>query len=404
MRPKRIAVLTTGRQDYGILHTLCRVLHEAPDFALLLIVGGMHLSLPFGQTIREIEADGLPICEKVETLPSSDSRVAAAQSAGLMTLLMAGVLERQQPDLLMLVGDRYETLAAALAATLMKVPIGHLHGGEESEGAIDNGMRHALTKLSHLHFVSNTLHAQRILQMGENPDRVFVVGAPGLDAIRKMSFLTRTEIEAEFGFPLTPPILVVTYHPTTLTESSSQEEINTVLDALSGFDGSVVFTLPNADPENGPIREAVLQFVHDHPKAHAFEALGAQRYWSLLRHANVMLGNSSSGLIETPLFELPTINVGERQKGRLRGANVIDVPVDTRAISEALHCALSPSFVASLRGMESPYGDGSATARIMALLRPLSLSTALLRKRFHMCTDMAWDLQALSASIAPLQV
>lgn len=379
---KRIAVLTTGRQDYGILRFLCQALDAASDFELSLIVGGMHLSPIFGQTIREIEEDGLPICEKIDVLSASDSNVAAAQSAGLMTLLMAGALERQRPTLLIVMGDRYETLAAATAATLMKVPVAHLQGGEETEGAIDNSMRHAITKLGHLHFVSNTLHAQRVLQMGEEAGRVFVVGAPGLDAIRKTTLLTRAELETEVGTPLTPPVLVVTYHPTTLASVSSREEIDAVLDALSTFDGTVIFTLPNADPENGVIRKAILEFVEMHPRAHAFDALGSRRYLSFLKQADAVLGNSSSGLIETPLFELPTVNVGDRQKGRMRGINVIDVPPDTLAIGKSLFCALSPAFRESLRGMESPYGDGRAVERIVALLRQVSFTPALLRKRF----------------------
>jgi UDP-hydrolysing UDP-N-acetyl-D-glucosamine 2-epimerase len=357
---KRLGVLTTGRQDYGILRSTLLMLSSDPRFELLLYVGGMHLLAGHGDSVREIEADGLSITRQLRL----DSQGSANQAAEMVTGLSAALRE-DRPEALLLVGDRSETAAAGLAAVLSQVPIVHLHGGEETEGAVDNVLRHALTKMSNLHLVSHPLHARRIVQMGEAASNVHLVGAPGLDALRREAMADRATLQRALGIALEPPVVVVTFHPTTL--GHPEQEVRELVAAMGDVPATYVITLPNNDDGADRVRAALSGFCNATGRATAVESLGPL-YFPLLAQANAVLGNSSSALIEAPIFELPSVNVGERQTGRLRGDNVIDVPAERTAIAAGLARALDPAFRASLRGMASPFGDGRSAPRIVELL------------------------------------
>jgi UDP-hydrolysing UDP-N-acetyl-D-glucosamine 2-epimerase len=362
----RLAVLTTGRQDWGALRALCLRLREHPAFELALWVGGMHLSARFGDTVRLVEEDGLAAAERLHWLSDgSDVPSAAAQAAEALRLV-AGAIERRRPDALLVMGDRFETLAAGLAATLAAVPIVHLSGGEETEGAFDNQLRHALTKLSHLHLVGNEDSAARVRALGEDPTTVHVVGDPLLDNLHRPDLAGRRELEAFVSGPLAAPLVVVTLHPCTLGADPAAEA-RAVAAALDAVPATYVVTRPNADPGHERIT-AVWEAAGRKPRRYHVEALGDRRYWGLLRLADAMLGNSSSGIVEAPAIGLPAVNVGDRQKGRLRGANVVDVPPEAGPVAAALRSALDPRFRDSLRGLPSPYGDGHSTERIVGVL------------------------------------
>jgi UDP-hydrolysing UDP-N-acetyl-D-glucosamine 2-epimerase len=350
---RRVAVLTSGRQDFGILRSTCRALAADARFELQLIVTGMHLE--HGSTVDEdLPARRLDI-----------TRADAAAGAAAMLELLPPLLRELQPEALMLVGDRSETAAAALAATLARVPLIHLHGGEESEGAIDNVLRHAITKMSHLHLVSNEEHARRVRQMGE--ENVHVVGAPGLDNLFRTDLPDRAELEQHLGIALAAPLVAVTFHPTTLG-GAPEDEVAALIAAMRAVPATYVVTLPNNDDGARAIREALLALARTQPSVVAVQALGERRYFGLLKLADAVLGNSSSAIIEAPAVGLPAVNVGDRQRGRARGANVIDVACDGDAIAAALRRALDPRFRESLAGAPSPFGDGRSAARIVELL------------------------------------
>lgn len=364
---RSIAILTTGRQDWGILRSTCRLLAADPRFDVRLIVGGMHCAKRFGLTRRLIAEEGLEACEILDWISDSGDASCQAQ-AGAAVRMMGDALQRQRPDALMLAGDRYETAAAALAAVLVRVPIVHLHGGEETEGAVDNVMRHAITKLSHLHLVSHARHARRVVALGENPASVHVVGAPGLDNLHRADLACRQELEACLDIALDPPVVLVTLHPTTLADQPPDCEVESVCAAMDAIGATYVITLPNADPGNERIRQRLVA-AGKHRRRVVCEALGERRYWGLMRLADAMLGNSSSALVEAPALGLPAVNVGPRQKGRLRGANVIDAAPEASAAAEALRAALSPEFRDRARRAPAPFGDGRSGQRIVEILR-----------------------------------
>lgn len=361
----RLAVLSTGRQDWGILRSTCLALRDAPAFDLRLMVGGMHCSERFGHTVDAVRADGFAPCETLTWIPD-DRPSSAHEQAGTALAAIGAALERQQPDALFLVGDRFETAGAALAATLVALPIVHVHGGEESEGAFDNNFRHAITKLSHLHLVSHPAHRDRVIAMGEDPDSVHVVGAPGLDNAHRSDLPARAELEEGLGLKLESPVVIVTLHPATLGGDPGREA-RAVAAALDAVEATYVITMPNTDPGHEAIRE-VLTSAGRRPRRVAVDALGARRYWGMLRLADAVLGNSSSGLIEAPVLDVPAVNVGERERGRLRGPSVIDAPADPGAIVAALRRALDPRFRAGLLGTASLFGDGRAAERIRDVL------------------------------------
>jgi UDP-N-acetylglucosamine 2-epimerase (non-hydrolysing) len=361
----RLAVLTSGRQDWGILRSTCLILRDDPRFELRLIVGGMHCLERFGRTELQIAAEGFQLAERLDWM--SDGASAAGQ-AGRAVGAVGGALGRQDPDALLLVGDRFETAAAALAATLERVPIVHLHGGEETAGAFDDPLRNAVTKLSHLHLVSHPDHARRVMGMGESPDTVHVVGAPGLDNLHRTDLPTRAELERELGISLRPPVILVTLHPATLApDGASAGEVAAIVGAMDRVAATYVITLPNNDPGEEPLREALVDAARGDRRV-AVEALGERRFWGMLRVSDAILGNSSSALIEAPALGLPAVNVGDRQRGRIRGDNVIDVVGRADSVEAALREALAPATRRRLAGAVSPFGDGRSAPRIIDIL------------------------------------
>ncbi|MBF0425878.1 MAG: UDP-N-acetylglucosamine 2-epimerase (hydrolyzing) [Magnetococcales bacterium] len=381
---RTICVVTGSRAEYGHLYWVMREIRDHPQLRLQVVVTGMHVSPEFGMTIREIERDGFAIDGRVEMLLSADSPVAIAKSLGLGVIGFADVLDRLRPDLLLVLGDRFEALAAVAAALPARIPVAHIHGGEGSEGVMDEAIRHTLTKMSHLHFTAAAPYRQRVIQLGEDPGRVFVVGTPGLDHVTRTPLLDRETWQQETGFQLGSTNILVTYHPVTLSTEGPETAIDAILTALETFpEARILFTRANADTAGRVIQERIDAWVAAHPRqAMTVTSLGTVRYLSALRHMEIMLGNSSSALIEAPCFGMPAINLGDRQRGRLRAPSVIDCAEDTLAIVQALRRGLDPAFRQGLEAMVPPYGQGDAARRIVATLADFPLA-GILKKQFH---------------------
>ena len=374
---RKIAVVTGTRAEYGLLYWVIKKIHKAPELELQLIVTGMHLSPEFGLTVREIEKGGFPIVERVEMLLSSDTEVAIATSMGLGMIGFANTYDRLKPDIVLVLGDRFEISAAVSAAVPFGIPVAHIHGGESTEGVMDELFRHAITKMSHIHFPSTQKYADRVVQMGERPENIFCFGAPGLDSIHSLQLLKKQELANELKLPVEKPWGIMTYHPVTYKNNSDINQFEVILDMVGKFSEIYwIFTLPNADTGSRKIIEQIEAFVHNNSEiACLFNSLGQLRYLSLLKNASLMIGNSSSGIIEAPSFELPVVNIGDRQKGRIRAANVIDVPVcEQDEIEKAINKAVSKDFRDSITGLENPYGTGNASEKIVEILRTVSLS------------------------------
>ena len=385
MSKRKICVVTGTRAEYGLLYWLLREIEADEALDLQLAVTGMHLAPEFGMTVEAIEADGFSVDERVEMLLSSDTPVGIAKSIGLGVIGFADAFARLRPDLVVVLGDRFEILAAAQAALVARIPIAHLHGGETTEGAFDEAIRHSITKMAHLHFVAAEPYRRRVIQLGEDPERVFNVGSPGLDHVRRTPRLDRNEVEELLGFGLDAPLFVVTYHPATLSGRPATESLDELFCALLRFpEARFVFTKSNADTGGRAINRAIDAFVRAHPDhARAFAAMGLPRYLSTLALADVVVGNSSSGLTEAPAVGVPTVNVGDRQKGRLRAASVIDCGESETEIAEAIETALSPAFRERIEGQELPYGVGEASPAVCHALRDVELGGALLQKHFY---------------------
>jgi len=386
---RRVAVVTTSRADYSHLYWPLRLLAEDARVELRLIVMGAHLSPEFGATIHEIEKDGFAIAARIECLLSSDSDVGMAKTIGLATLSLSDVLGEMRPDILLLIADRYEMLAPAAVALALRIPIAHIEGGEISEGAIDDAVRNALTKMAHLHFTSTFAARDRIISMGEEPWRATRAGAPSLDHLRKSNLLSREEVAAKLNVQLEGSAMVIAYHPVTLA-MDSLEEADELFAALGSVNSQLIFCYPNADAGSRALIERTTAFLAKRGNGKLFVNLDAVTYWSLLRQAQVFLGNSSSGIMETASFAVPTVNIGERQRGRERAANVIDAPANREAVLSAIALARSSKFRESLRGMTNPYGDGTASEKIVDVLTSAPLGRELLAKK-------AWRLKAESA-------
>ncbi len=378
-----IGVVTVARSDYGIYQSVLRRIQADPDLGLHLIVSGMHLSAEFGSTVKTIEADGYPIGDRIEMLLSSDSPEGIARSMGLGTMGMAQAYARHRPDILVVLGDRFEMHAAAVAALPFKIPVAHIHGGELTEGAIDDALRHSLTKLSHLHFVSTQEYCDRVVQLGEEPWRVVISGAPGLDNLKETKLLSKAELAKRLDFPIDHPPLLVTFHPVTLEYEETSRQIGELLAALSRFDLPIVFTLPNADTGGRVISPMFAEFVKGRSSARIVDNLGTEAYFSLMAIGAAMLGNSSSGIIEAPSFKLPVVNIGTRQQGRVRAANVIDVGYGMDEISEGIRRATQTTFRESLSTLVNPYGIGQAAEKIVDRLKTAVLDERLIRKHFY---------------------
>ena len=379
---RSITAVTVGRSDYGIFLPVLRKIQSDPDLQLRLIVAGMHLSSEFGLSVKEIEADGFDIGERVEMTLSSDTPEALAKSMGLGTIGFAQAYARLRPDILLVVGDRFEMHSAALAALPFKIPVAHIHGGELTEGAIDDALRHSITKLSHLHFVATEAYRRRVVQMGEEPWRVIVSGAPGLDNLRSVEFLDRKSLETDLGLSLENGSLLVTYHPVTLEYEDTEWQVDQLLGALKECGLPIVFTKPNADTHGSIITRMLQDFVEHYPEARLVDNLGTQRYFSLMAQVSAMVGNSSSGIIEAPSLGLPAVNIGSRQNGRIRGGNVIDVGYRRDEIVAGIRKAISPEFRAGIPGTTNPYGEGDAADVIVEHIKEVSLDHRLVNKQF----------------------
>lgn len=377
---RKIAVVTTSRADYGHLYWPIRDLAQHPEVDLRVIVLGAHLSPEFGSTIREIEKDGHPIDARIECLLSSDSDVGMAKTIGMATLGLSDCLGKIRPDLLLLIADRYEMLAPASVALALRIPIAHIEGGEVSEGAIDDAVRNALTKMSHVHFTSTYKARERVIAMGEEEWRVHRAGAPSLDHLRRQTLSGREELESRLHLDLGQPTILVVYHPVTLVRQTTQEA-NALFEALAVPSGQIVFSYPNADAGSRELIERTKAFLSSEKRGQMFVNLGSLTFWSLLRQVAVMVGNSSSGIMETPSFGLPTVNVGLRQRGRERAKNVLDAEATVESILDKLRIARSEAFRQSLVGMTNPYGDGTASEKIVSVLTSVPLGQELLVKR-----------------------
>ena len=375
-------MVTVARSDYGIYRPILKRIEQEPTLELRLIVGGTHLSPEFGLTIGEIESDGFPVAARVEMLLSSDSPEAVAKSIGLGIIGFAQTFAGSRPDLAMVLGDRFEMLAAATAATRLNVPIAHVHGGESTEGLIDESIRHSITKMAHLHFASTDHYARRIVQMGEEPWRVTVSGAPGLDNIAEFTPPSLSGLNA-FGLELSERPLLVTYHPVTLEFEDTERQVRNLMAALDSVNKEVVFTFPNADTSGRLIIGAINDYVAAHHRACVAAHLGMTGYFGLMANAVAMVGNSSSGIIEAASFGLPVVDIGNRQRGRTRGRNVINVSYETADIIDGINRATAVEFSRRMEGLDNPYGDGHAAERIVGVLRTVELDKELLFKRFH---------------------
>lgn len=384
MSARRICVVTGTRAEYGLMRGLIAGIRDAEELELQLAVTGMHLSPEFGLTWCEIEADGFPIDERVEILLSSDTPVGVSKAMGLGLIGFADAFARLKPDLVVVLGDRFEILAAASAALVAGIPIAHIHGGETTEGAFDEAIRHSVTKMSHLHFTAAAPYRDRVIQLGEAPERVFLVGGLGIDAIKGLPLLDRAELEAQLDLEFGERNLMVTFHPPTLEPGEAAAQMRTLLDALDslGPETHLLFTMPNADTGGRELAAMVDRFVASRPNARVFTSLGQLRYLSCMRLMDGVVGNSSSGLIETPSFGIGTVNIGDRQAGRLKAASVIDCAPQQDAIEAALERLFSDDFRKGLAGVENPYGTGGATTAILDVLRRHPLS-GLLKKSFH---------------------
>lgn len=380
---RTIGVVTVARSDYGFCLPILRRIQQDPELSLSLFVTGMHLSPEFGMTVRDIERDGFLIDERVDMILSSDTPEGTAKSMGLGTIGFAQAYARSRPDILLILGDRFEMHAAAVAAVPMLIPIAHIDSGAITEGAIDDVFRHSITKMSHLHFAQTQEYARRTVQMGEEPQRVFLTGAPSLDNLREMTLLGQDELKQRFDLDLESPTLIVTYHPVTLEAEQTAFQVRELLAALKGSGSSVVFTYPNADAQGREITEQVRQFCGRHPRAQVVANLGTRAYFSLMSHASAMVGNSSSGIVEAASFKLPVVNIGNRQKGRVHGKNVINVAPIKDEIQRGIARAVSPDFRAGLDDLANPYGDGHASELIVNALKNVTLDADFLKKTFH---------------------
>ena len=381
---RKICVVTGTRAEYGLLYWLMKEIQADADLQLQIIATGMHLSPEFGLTYRQIEKDGFKIDKKIEILLSSDTPVGISKSMGLGMIGFAEAYADLKPDIVVLLGDRFEIFSAASAAMIARIPIAHLHGGEATEGLIDEPIRHSITKMSHLHFTAVEEYKRRVIQLGEDPARVFNVGGLGIDNIKKLKLMSREELEDSINFKLGPKNLLVTFHPVTLEHATAGEQFQNLLDALDQLqDTKFIFTKPNADTEGRIIIKMIDDYVsRNSHKAIAFVSLGQLRYLSALKFVDACVGNSSSGLAEVPTFKIGTINIGDRQRGRIKADSVIDCEPMKDSILSAIRKLYSKEFQGKLKNVKNPYGEGGAAEKIKKILKEVDL-TGILKKEFH---------------------
>jgi len=384
MKKRNICVVTGTRAEYGLLYWLMKGIEKAHDLELMIIATGMHLSTEFGLTYREIEKDGFTINKKVEMILSSDTASAISKSTGLGLIGISDAYAELQPDIVIVLGDRYELLAASTAALFARIPICHIHGGETTEGAFDEAIRHSITKMAWWHFVAAEDYKKRVIQLGENPNRVFFVGGMGVDGINKTTLLNKFELENSIGFNFGKKSLLVTYHPVTLEDNSTEVQIQELLNSLDKLvDTNIIFTRPNSDTNGRIINEYIDNFVNNNPqRSIAYTSMGQKNYLSALNIVDAVVGNSSSGLLEAPTFKIGTINIGDRQQGRLKADSVIDCDAKRESISLAISKVYSSYFQNKLKSVTNPYGEGFASEKIIKILanEPIPLE---LKKKFY---------------------
>lgn len=381
---KKVCVVTGSRSEYGLLYPLLMKLKAQKELKLQIVACGMHLAVEFGSTYKEILDDGFRINKKVK-VPLSDEHDGVTKAISSALIGFSRVFHSLAPDMIVLLGDRFETFAAAIAAFTARIPIAHIHGGELTEGVMDDALRHSITKMSFLHFAAAEAYRKRIIQLGEEPVRVFNVGALAIDNILHSALLDKQRLEKELRFSFGSRIALATFHPVTLEKSRSAKQFQELLNALDSFkDLKVIFTLPNADPGNSDIRILIDHYVGKHRgRAIAFASLGRVRYLSLLRCVDVVIGNSSSGIIEAPSFGVPTVNIGDRQRGRIKARNIIDCPPCAGSIKQALHKAFSPVFRSICRKVITPYGSGKTAGRITQIIKKRIGKINNIKKPFH---------------------
>lgn len=384
---KKICVLTATRAEYGLLKPIIDKLMKVSDFDVRVVATGAHLSPEFGLTYKQIEQDNIVIDRKIEILLSADTASAISKSMGLAMISFAEYFSELKPDMLVVLGDRYEALAVCCVAMNQKIPIAHLYGGETTEGAVDESIRHAITKLSYLHFTSTEEYRRRVIQLGEQPNRVFCVGAIGIENILKEKLMSKIELETAIDFKLDKPYAMVTYHPVTLEDNNSAEQFQALLKACAKYrDMKFIFSKANADANGRVINQMVDTFVKENDKAVAFTSLGMTKYLSTLKYSAMVIGNSSSGLIEAPSFGIPTINIGDRQKGRLQADSVINCAPITEEIEKAVALALNNEFKNKARRTVNPYGDGNTSVKIVDTIKEFLLEDRIaLQKKFYDC-------------------
>jgi GDP/UDP-N,N'-diacetylbacillosamine 2-epimerase (hydrolysing) len=378
----KICVFTGTRAEYGLLRPLIKKLDQSNNVDLQLIVTGMHLSKEFGYTVSEIIADGYKIDKEVDCIVSSDSAAGISKSIGLALLGFADALQDLTPDLAVILGDRSEMLAAATASMIANIPIAHIHGGDTTEGAYDEGIRHAITKMSYWHFPSTEIYRKRIIQLGESPERVFNVGAISLDSIQNLKLLNKYEFEQSIDFKLGKKNILITYHPVTLENGSAKEQFTSILESLHKLENTnFIFTYANSDKDGRIINKLIEEYVQKNSdNSVAFRSLGQLRYLSALQFMDIVIGNSSSGIVEVPYFHIPTINIGDRQKGRVTPLSVLNTDCNINDISEAIKKAFDISFLENIRDQEQVYGDGNTANKIMDIItRPVDST----KKRFY---------------------
>ncbi|MEC7465029.1 MAG: UDP-N-acetylglucosamine 2-epimerase [Pseudomonadota bacterium] len=380
---KKICVVTGTRAEYGLLKHLMRGIQNSKKLELQIIVTGMHLSKKFGYTINEILDDKFKIDHKVDIKLVNDTSLNISKSMGIGIEKFSSCFKKLNPDLVLVLGDRYEIFAAAISAMLSRIPIAHLHGGEATEGLIDEPIRHSISKMSHLHFVASEEYKNRVIQLGEDPKKVFNVGALGLDSISKEELYDQKDLENILDMSFCDRNFLVTFHPVTLEKNSSKNQFKEILNALMKFkDYGVIFTMPNSDLDGEILFSMIKNFVKSRSNAFVFESLGQQKYFSCLKIVDLVIGNSSSGLIEVPAFKIPTINIGDRQRGRLKASSVIDCNPLESAITKSIKRGLSPSFRSSLKKVNNPYGKKGASSKIVSVLESVSFKN-LLKKEFY---------------------
>tara|TARA_B100000686_G_scaffold234524_1_gene242266 strand:- start:2309 stop:3478 length:1170 start_codon:yes stop_codon:yes gene_type:complete len=380
---KKVCFVTGTRAEYGLLRHLIKLIHASSDFQLQIIVTGMHLSKKFGETYKEIEDDGFPIDRKIDLLLTSDDPVGISKSTSLGLNGFAKAFDSLKPDLVLVLGDRYETLSAVIAAMFARIPIAHIHGGELTEGVIDEAIRHSITKFSHLHFVATEEYKKRVVQLGEMPSRVFNVGGMGVDAIKKINLLNRSDLQKSLGIKFKNKNLLITFHPVTLENNTSFLHMQELLNALENLsDTMLIFTMPNADTNGSVIFKMIENFVEKNNSSCAFNSLGQLHYISCIKEVDAVIGNSSSGLAEVPTFKKPTINIGDRQKGRIMAKSVINCAPNSTEIKKSIKKVYNFEFKDSLRNVKNPYGDGGSSEKILGILKNTNFNK-LIKKEFY---------------------